>query len=67
MAGEHPIDSGPEDERFGPEGIGYEDDHISAEERDHDDLEVEHAFGAGEVHPEAAADAVRTEEREARP
>lgn len=52
MAGENPIDREPEDEKFGPDGIEYADDHISADEADRDDLESDAGIGSEEIHHE---------------
>lgn len=54
MAGENPLDREPEDEKLGPEGIEYADDHISADDTDRDDLETDAGVGSGEIHSETA-------------
>jgi transcription termination/antitermination protein NusG len=65
MAGENPIDHEPEDEKFGPNGLEYEDDHISAEEAEHDDLQADDGVSTEEIHHEAADDGVHGEVHEA--
>jgi transcriptional antiterminator NusG len=62
MAGENPLDREPEDDKVGPDGLEYRDDHIAAGEADHDDLEIDDGVKSEEIHHDG--DGVHGEDHE---